>query len=260
MNLSPTRLNQMKQRLIAGETVFGPNLQIDHPWLVEIIGVSGFDFVMLDGEHGMAFNNLLHLITAADAAGITAIVRVPDHSRAFLNQALEAGAGGIQVPMVNTVAAAHWLVQETKFAPLGMRGFSNATRAARYGQIAASDYAAYANEHTLLILQIETESALAQAADIARIPGVDLVFFGPADLAQSLGFAGQSKAPPVVAAIERTIETFPPTVKVGISAFDGDDVRFWRSRGVSCFLTSSMHPIRKAFESLAEDLKQGLKD
>ena len=254
------RVNKMKQRLMKNGVVFGPNLQIDHPWLVEIIGASGFDFIMLDGEHGMAFHNLPNLIMAADAAGITSIVRVPDHSRAFLNQALEAGAGGVQVPMVNSVAEAQALVQETKFAPLGNRGFSNATRAARYGQIAASDYAAYANEHILLSLQIETKTALAHAAEIAQVLGVDLVFFGPADLAQSLGFAGQSKAPAVVEAIERTIKSFPETVNIGISAFDDDDVRFWKARGVRSFLTGSIHPIRCAFENLARELKQGLED
>lgn len=252
------RQNRTKRKIQNGEMVFGPNLQIDSPWLVELIGMAGFDFVMLDAEHGAAYNNLPALIMAADAAGVTPIVRMPDHGRAFLNWALEGGAGGVQVPMVNTPDEAYQLVQETKFAPLGSRGFSNATRAANYGAISTLDYAELANRETILIVQIETKAALDCAAEIASVPGVDMVFIGPADLAQSLGFPGQSKAPQVIDVIERGISAMRDKIPVGISAFNGEEVRFWKERGVSSILTGSMHPIRLAFENLYQDLNSGL--
>lgn len=252
------RPNRMKHKLAAGEMVLGPNLQIDHPWLVEMIGLAGFDFVMLDAEHGLALNNLPALIGAADAADIPAIVRVPDHSRAYLNWALEAGAGGVQVPMVDTPDQAAALVRETKFAPVGARGFSNATRAADFGRIDALDYAEIANREVLLCVQLETKTSLENAQEIAQVAGVDMVFIGPADLAQSLGYPGQSKAPPVIDAIVRVVNTLHNHMPVGISAFSAEDVRFWKAHGVRSILTSSMHPIRQAFEQLHSDLKSGL--
>lgn len=252
------RSNATKRKLMAGDAVIGVNVQIDHPWLVELIGAAGFDFVMLDGEHGAAYNNLPTLIMAADAAGVTPIVRVPDHGRAHLLWALESGAAGVQVPMVDTPEQAQALVFETKYAPVGGRGFSNATRAAGYGVVPTIQHADESNRETLLIVQIETVQALERAAEIAAVPGVDMIFIGPADLAQSMGYAGQSKAPEVIAAMTACIAAVRDMVPVGISAFDGDEVRFWRERGASSILTGSMHRIRRAFEGLHEDLRTGL--
>ncbi len=248
----------MRQRLVTNGCAFGPNLQAPSTWLVEMIGFAGFDFVMLDGEHGAAFSNLPNLILAADAAGVTPIVRVPSHERGFILQALELGAGGVQVPMVNTVEEARKIVWETKYAPLGGRGFSNATRAADYGTIRAEDLGATANPEVLCIVQLETREALNNAADIAQLPGIDLIFIGPADLAQSLGFPGQSNAPEVIKAMKKLVRELRPYVTVGTSAFSSEEVRFWRNEGVQSFLTTSTHTVRRAFEALHGELTAGL--
>lgn len=254
------RLNRVRAKLENNEPALGPNVQIPAPWLVEIIGVAGFDYVMLDGEHGAAFSNLQVLIIAADAAGITPIVRVPSHDRGYILPALEAGAGGIQVPMVETVEQARRLVAETKYAPIGQRGFSNATRAANYGTASLSTYGPLANHETLLILQIETQAGLDNVAEIAKVAGVDALFFGPGDLSQALGLFGQQAAPQVRAAILQAIEAANQNQTGGpyisTSAFSKEDVAFWHSHGVQMFLTSSIHPIREAFEKLHATMLQ----
>lgn len=135
--------------------MIGLNLQIDSPWLVEIIARAGFDFAMLDAEYGIVYRDLPMLIIAADAAGITPIVRVPSHDRSFILLALESGAGGIQVPMVNTPDQAMALVREVKYASLGIRSFSNATRADDFGAILTQKCVELMNPESLLIVQLE---------------------------------------------------------------------------------------------------------
>lgn len=251
------RPNRMRRKLLAGEPVVGINLQIDSPWLIEMIGLAGFDYVMLDMEHGFARMNLPVMILACDAAGITPIVRTPDFSRADILNALEFGAGGVQVAMVDTPDQARALVRETKFTPLGERGFSSVTRAADYGRASMAEYAEAANRETLLIVQLETRRALENAAAIADVAGVDMIFFGPGDLSQSLGLFGQEHDAVVRQAITEAVRAINGRVPVSTSAFSAADIHYWRTHGVNTFLTSSITPIRRALEATYRDLLEG---
>ncbi len=252
------RKNRLKQKLAAGQCVIGPNLQIPSPMLVQMIGLAGFDYIMLDGEHGFAYSELFNLIVAASDAGITPMVRVPSHDRGFLLPPLEAGAGGIMAPMVGTPEQARHLVQQTKYGPIGRRGFSNVTRAADYGAITQENLNVTLNPEVLLWVQLETKEGLDNAVDIVRTPGVDLAFIGPADLAQSLGLPGRWNAPEVIAAMRRLIRQIRPFVSIGTTAFSTEEVRFWTNEGVQVILTSSMHPIRQALQQLHATLAAGL--
>jgi 4-hydroxy-2-oxoheptanedioate aldolase len=254
----PVRPNRLRRTLGRGRTAIGPNLQIPSTELVEIIGLAGYDYVMLDGEHGAALTRLPELLLAADAAGLTAIVRVPDHSRGMLLPPLELGAGGLQVPFVNTAAQARAIVQEAKYPPQGGRGLSGVSRAARYGFADGRTYRRDANRETLLIAQIETAEGLANAAEIAAVPGIDMIFIGPADLAQSLGHPTDRLAPETIKAIKQIIRTVGGLKPVSISAFDGHDVARWHPLGVRCFLTSSALPLRNAFRDWQANLRSGL--
>ena len=221
------RPNLVRQKLEASQPVLGAALQIDSPWLVEILALAGFDYVLLDGEHGFALRNLPVLVMAAQGAGIEPVVRVPSHDRGFLLQALEAGAAGVQVPMVETAAEAARLVEETKYAPLGRRGFSGATRAARYGSRTSEEVAELGNRDTLLVVQLETVRAVANAAEIAAVPGVDVVFVGPADLAQSMGLVppeGNPTDPRLLEVLRRTFGACRRHVPVGSSVFSAEQV------------------------------------
>lgn len=249
--------NRLKQRLGEGAISFGPNLQIPSPFLVEIIAGAGFDYVLLDGEHGEAFGDLPGLIIAADGAGISPIVRVPSHERAQLIRPLELGAAGVQVPMVDTAAQARVLVNETKYAPLGTRGFSGVARSSRFGLTKPEEIAQVGNDRVLLIVQIESAEGIANAAAIAAVPGVDMIFIGPSDLAQSLGVPGRPEAEEVAKAMRQVVHDVDGVVPVATVAMNRDDVEMWAPLGIRCFLTSSINPIRHALEALAADLNRG---
>lgn len=252
------RPNRLRRMLARGQAAFGPNLQIPSPDLVEIIGLAGFDFVMLDGEHGAALTRLPELLLACDAAGIASLVRVPSHERSVLLPPLELGAGGVQVPFVESVEQAETLVHMTKYAPLGGRGVSAVTRAARFGFADGGRYAPAANRETILAVQIESLAGVENAAAIAAVRGVDLVFIGPADLAQALGEPTDRLTPATARVIERVIRCVAPLKPVGISAFDGRDVARWHRLGARSFLTSSARPLQRAFSDWRAQLESGL--
>jgi 4-hydroxy-2-oxoheptanedioate aldolase len=254
------RRNLAKQKLEADQCVLGAALQIDSPWLVEMLGLVGFDYVMLDNEHGYVSSNLPAMILAADAAGIVPIVRVPSHDRGFVLPALEAGAGGVQVPMVNTVAQAERLVHEVKYAPLGKRGFSGAARAAQFGGRTSEEHAEISNRETLLWVQLETREGIENAAAIAVTPGVDGVFVGPADLAQSLGMVpprGNPTDPRLIQIMEETFVALRGKVQLGTSVFSGAQARHWQSLGVRFFLTGTAAALRSTLEQVRANVASG---
>ncbi len=247
------RHNRIKQTIQQGGVALGVALQIPSPILVEMLGDTGFEFVLLDGEHGLAHTNLPALITAADASGITPMVRVPDHQRGAIVQALELGAGGIVVPMVHIPEQAEQLVHEVKYAPLGGRGFSTATRAAGYGTLSRDEHAQSSNEEVLLMVILESKEAIQNAGAIAQVPGVDLIFIGRDDLSESVGALGDRDAESVHSAMRDIIQS-AGDVPVGTTAFMRSDVERWTEAGVRYFLTSSTYPIRMAFQNIRTTL------
>jgi 4-hydroxy-2-oxoheptanedioate aldolase len=163
--------------------------------------------------------------------------------------------------MVESAAEAARLVEETKYAPLGRRGFSGATRAARYGTRTSGEVAELGNRDTLLVVQLETARAVANAAEIAAVPGVDVAFVGPADLAQSMGLvppAGNPADPDLLETMRRAFGACRRHVPVGSSVFSAEQVRFWRAEGVAYFLSGTTSPIRRALEDMRTDFARAL--
>ena len=192
--------NRVKDKLAARQptTIIAP--YATSAGLVEMLGHFGFDGVFLDCEHGPAsWEEVEHMIRAAELAGYTSVVRVQDHEAATITRALDRGAGGIQVPHVNTAAEAAAIVEHAKYAPLGHRGWSGWRGA--YG-VDASDYARQANDSTLVAIMLEEVEALNNLDDILRVEHVDVFFVAPGDLAQSMGLPGQANHPSVQNAID----------------------------------------------------------
>jgi 2-keto-3-deoxy-L-rhamnonate aldolase RhmA len=199
--------NLMKERLRAGEPVFGVSVMIPSPQMVEMIAAAGFDWVLLDCEHGtLSLESVELMAMAAEAAGITAIARPASRSAEHLLQVLERGVAGVQVPHVSTPAQAREVVDAVKFHPAGRRSLAAGTRAARYdahGTLA--DYVKAANEATLIAAQVEDREAVENLDALLQVEGIDVFFIGPSDLSQSLGHPGDPKAPPVARAIEESL-------------------------------------------------------
>ena len=180
--------NVLKRRLADGEVLVGHLLAYASPWLVEILGATGYDFVVIDLEHEpINDESVLELVRAADAAGISTIARMPLSSR--LDPVLSAGVHGIQIPDIADAAAARDIVEATRFAPLGRRTYYTQTRAANYGvDIDERAWVAQANEELLVIGMIEDVRAVGQLDAILGVEGIDAIHVGQLDLAQSMGY------------------------------------------------------------------------
>jgi 2-keto-3-deoxy-L-rhamnonate aldolase RhmA len=189
---------RIRTKLEAGERVFGVTVQLPSPDNVEIAGYEGLDFVWIDAEHGtMDLGDINRLLRAADASGIDAIVRVPDHSPSFIQRVLDAGATGIMAPHVRTVAEAAAVVAAAKFAPAGIRGACPSTRAVGHTSTGwVADYRR-ADADVLVFGLIEDPEGVENVEAIASESGLDGLLFGPFDLAQSAGLEGDVAHPDI---------------------------------------------------------------
>jgi 4-hydroxy-2-oxoheptanedioate aldolase len=200
------RPNRLKARLNAGEKSFGTWLQSGCPAFAEIASGAGFDFFIMDQEHGPGgIETAMGMARAAAHAPATAIVRVPSSHPTYIKRLIDAGIEGILVPMVESAAEAAEVVRACRFPPRGNRGnAADIARCSGYGL--AADYLDRADDNLLIAIQIETSAAVAHAAEIAAVDGVDLVFIGPTDLSGSIGLMGQTGHPRVEALIPESVE------------------------------------------------------
>ena len=199
----PLKQNPVKQALREGKTVFGVYIGIPSPTMVELAGHAGFDFVRIDVSHnGYDLPTVVHMIRAAEAAGIVPMVRV-DCDPCLITNLLEAGAMGLIVPDVATRAKALAVVQAAHFAPLGERGTYSAARVMGYGTVTADEYTRWSNEELLLGVQIESKEAVGNLEETLSLPGIDMVGSGRGDLANALGLTGQKNHPDVLALEEK---------------------------------------------------------
>lgn len=194
----------MKDKLQAGEAVFGVSVMIPSPQIVEMVAAAGFDWVLLDCEHGTLTLESVELMTmAAEASGITAIARPVSKSPEHILQVLDRGVMGVQVPHVNTADDAREVLAAVKYHPTGRRGLAAGTRASQYdahGTLA--DYVKAANDATLIAIQLEEQAAIDNMDELLNVDGIDVFFIGPSDLSQSMGHPGNPRAPVVAEAID----------------------------------------------------------
>ncbi|QID16188.1 HpcH/HpaI aldolase/citrate lyase family protein [Nitrogeniibacter mangrovi] len=199
MNL-PT--NTFKQRLLAGEAQYGLWLGLAQTISTEICAGAGFDWLLVDAEHGPNdLRSILAQLQVIEAYGSHPVVRPPHGDHVLIKQLLETGVQTLMIPMVESAEQAEQLVQAMRYPPHGIRGVGSAlARASRWGRI--GDYMQTANEQMCLIVQVETQAGLENLDAIRRVEGVDGIFFGAADLAASFGFLGEADHPDIVNRIE----------------------------------------------------------
>jgi 4-hydroxy-2-oxoheptanedioate aldolase len=201
------KTNQMKAKLSSGQPALGCSLMFPSPQVVEMLGHAGFDWVLLDCEHGsLSLADVEVMAMAADAVGITAIARPRSHADADIQSVMDRGVAGVQVPHINTAEDARRAVAAVKFGPGAGRGLAAGTRPDRWGLGAKmADFTAAANAQSLVCVQLEHVAAIRNADAILGVEGVDVFFVGPSDLSQSMGHPGTPTAPPVAQAIEQTM-------------------------------------------------------
>lgn len=205
--MSQTPRNTFKDALQAGRQLAGLWLGLADPYATELCAGLGYDWMLIDGEHGP--NDLRSMLGALQAAApyeTEAVVRIPHGDPALIKQVLEIGARTLLIPMVESAQAARGLVQAMRYPPQGIRGVgSGLARSSRWSRY--PNYLHEANERVCLLVQVETAEALGELDAIAQVEGVDGVFIGPADLSASMGLLGQPAHPTVKAAIEQAIRT-----------------------------------------------------
>jgi 4-hydroxy-2-oxoheptanedioate aldolase len=228
------RKNKLKEKILSGQPAFGVSLMFPSPQIVDMIGKLGFDWILIDCEHGsISLESVELLAMAAEASGITPIARPRSNHPEEIVGVLDRGVMGVQVPHVNTAEEAARAVAAVKYSPLGTRGLAAGTRSADYGfGLSMADYVNAANRETLVCIQLEEEEALHNIADILRVDGVDVFFIGPSDLSQSMGYPGQPKAPPVKEAMDRGFSAITGAGKAPGSAGDAQATLSYLSQGV----------------------------
>ncbi len=203
------------------------------------MAIAGFDFLVLDSEHGFfSIESIAATIAAADAAGLPAVVRVPSCGAAETGRSLDAGAAGVLFPRADGLPAVRGAIESAKFPPEGKRGLGG-VRANRYGTILLDRFVQEANAATLIGIQIETPGALADLEAIAAERDLDVLFVGPNDLSQALGIPGRSDDPRYQRALERIAGAAKRAGKTaGIMLGRTDQIPRLKELGFSFFTTS----------------------
>ena len=232
-------LHNLAQRVRAGETLLGAWLTLNDVGVAEIVARSGFDFVVIDMEHGLAgFDNLRNLIMAVEHHAAP-MIRAKANAAEFISTPLDIGAAGVIVPRVNTAEEARAAVRWSKYPPLGRRGIGP-YRVGDYGD--PKDVFARANEEQMLWVQIEHADAVANAEEIVAVPGIDLFFIGRGDLAASMGHIGDLDHPDVAAAAMRTLGIIRKAGRPAASAFPPTaDLKPWHDAEMRVFACGADH-------------------
>lgn len=196
---------ELRPLLEAGETLYGAFLNLGSPVAAEMVGRLGFDWVIIDLEHGAATESeLLASLHALGSTPTAALVRPQSGERLRIGRALDLGAHGIMVPRVDLPDQAREAISFMRYPPDGVRGLALSTRGAGLGELGHTDVRAI-NDRILGIIQIESSSAVEHAAEIAAIDGADVLFVGPTDLSHSLGIPGRFDDPIYLDAISSVV-------------------------------------------------------
>jgi 4-hydroxy-2-oxoheptanedioate aldolase len=192
----------LNARLSDENPVYGAFAKTNDPFFIEILGRAGFDFVILDSEHGPnSPRDLYPLVLASRVSGLLPVVRVGQLSETDIARVLDLGVAGVQIPQLSTAAQAQQAVQWSRFAPKGSRGVCRFVRAADFSMRTRAEYFQDANEITVVGM-VEGIAGIRNLDEILEVDGIDVLFIGPYDLSQSLGVIGDVENPRVMKQIE----------------------------------------------------------
>lgn len=231
----------LKHRINQGERLIGSFSFIPSPDIVEIMGLAGMDFVIIDAEHATpGWEALRNMVRACEIHGMGAIVRVPENSPVWIKHVLETGAQGVMVPFIQTAEDVECAYSFTMYPPAGARGVCPLTRPAGYGvdRLGFEQFSRRSNESTLLIGILEDEVGMDNVESIVAVaPGCDVLYLGRSDLAASLGVPGQRDHPVVEERIQRAASLLEGAAARGdgplggMQVHDVEELQSWVQRG-----------------------------
>jgi 4-hydroxy-2-oxoheptanedioate aldolase len=254
----PAPHNALKAALATKTVQMGLWMNLVSPIAAEALSGTGFDWLLIDGEHGP--NDIPTILAQVQAIGsrTSVVVRPPVGEVRMIKQLLDLGVQTILVPMIESADHAAQMVKAMHYPPVGMRGVgATIARASDYGRI--TDYITTANDQTCLILQIESRAGLAALPEILKLDGVDGVFIGPADLAADMGYPGNAAAPEVQATIDSTLAAIMASGKsAGILTFDAKAAQRYAAMGVTFLgIGSDVAVLVKAMTATLQAAKAG---
>ena len=252
----PLPTNHLKAALAANLPQIGIWLSLASPYSSELLADVGFDWLLIDAEHGP--NDIPTILAQAQTIGAhtSVVVRPPVGEAWMIKQILDLGVQTLMVPMIESVDQAKTVIAATLYPPHGVRGVGAASaRASNFGRL--TDYVKTANDQVCLILQVESRAGLAALPGILQLENVDCVFVGPADLAADMGFPGESSAPAVQSAIDGALLQIVASGKAaGILTFDRAAAAHYLKLGVTFVgVGSDVALLAHAASNLAADIK-----
>jgi len=229
--------NHFKELLKSGKTAIGTLVQLPSPPVAEVLAQAGFDWLLIDTEHGpIDTEKLQAMIRATRGTPLTPIVRVACNLDWMAKRVLDVGALGVMMPGVNSAEEALAAVRAVRYPPEGNRGFGPTFAALRWG-LTAAEYVQQANDAVMAIVQIEHVDAVARIDQILGVPGIDLALIGPYDLSGSMNRLGQVGHSEIQAAIDRVLKAASKAnVPVGIFGVDADEINRYIAQGFRAIL------------------------
>ena len=251
--------NLVKEKLKAGKTAVGIRMDFSSPYVLELLGKSGFDFVYFDCEHSsLSVGACEDMFRAAELVGLTPLVRVPSSEPGVILRYLDSGAMGVIIPHSHNREAAENAVKAVKYSPEGDRGIAG--RSLSLSGLSVANYVKEANKETLVALMIEDAEAITNVAEIAAVDGVDVLFIGRLDLSVSLGIPGEIEHPTIKEAVNKLIAQGRAAGKaVGVGAIDvgkPESIKHFMSQGAQFFSLNLTSILTNASRQLLQKIRE----
>jgi 2-keto-3-deoxy-L-rhamnonate aldolase RhmA len=257
-------MSSFAQRVRGGVPVLGSFVFLPSPGMVEVLGRSGLDFIIIDQEHSRkSWETVENMVRAAELTGMAALIRVACLEETEILHALETGISGIVLPFVESAKDVQRAGAAMRYAPEGRRGTCTQTRAAGFGARRRGfiDFARQSNQDLLLVGQIESTEGLDHIEDIVGVErGLDVVFLGRSDLASQMGKPGQTDDPEVDDASQKIIDAARRSRKIsGLAHYEAQESHRWAGRGCSFFaLASETGFLSARLQEFGRQVRQGM--
>ncbi len=256
MKVSDFSRNPLRQKFASGKTAYGLWVTLESPTVTEIAAAMGADWICIDMEHGaLDFNDVLNHLRAAKGTGMAVLARVPASRVDTIKKCLDIGVDGVLLPLINNADELREAFEHARYPTTGKRGLGG-ERAVRWG-LGVHEYIQRANEDALIIPLIETKAASENIEEILDVPGLETVFFGPADLSSSMGYIGEWEGPGVAEDILRIQKSAARRgIVSGVIGMTPDDMKARENQGFQMIgLGSDGGMIIKQFKQLFGTLK-----
>lgn len=230
-------LDKLTKKMKKGKIVCGVCVGLNDPAVSELVGMAGYDFVWIEGEHGaMGRAEMQNLMIGAHAGGAAAMIRLPYSDAALVRPIMDMGPDIIGFPFINTAEDAKKAVAACTYPPKGVRGW-NPQRAGHYGQIGQANYVDIADKETLKMMIIEQEEGFRNIEQIVQVEGVDMVVLGPGDLSVGMGLGGRQDDPRIREYMDNAAAVCVKYKMPFLAwpAMQKDALKAWADKGASMF-------------------------